>query len=326
MHHTPSSRVQGLMGESHSFFIFEVKCGAPVLGLYFVCGRVDCIVMRIYIEGEPTNRVDLASFDLAIVAGGANLHDNAVYLPLLPLEKWSHLDFHAAPVGKPAAERHIDVLYRSSNCTEEREKLATALREGLEAENLSFVATGTCTAGGERQEFDNDGWGHCKECLDAKMVIAFENFDPDAEYLSEKPFLGWAHGAVPLYHGNGQALMDGVGLRRSSMVDATSFEDTGAFVRRVVELAKDPRQLDAMRGTAPLAQGARLADTAPLRKFARELPSPTRVYIDNPSTPAWEEVVKALGGSHLRQVEQSEKADVEIHTCCGWSRAEAADR
>ena len=104
--------------------------------------------MRIYIEGEPTNHTDMAPFDLAILAGGANLHDNAVYLPLLPLEKWSHLDFHAASVGKPAAERSIDVLYRSSNCTEEREKLATAVREGVEAENLSFVATGACTAGG----------------------------------------------------------------------------------------------------------------------------------------------------------------------------------
>ena len=207
--------------------------------------------MRIYIEGEPTNHADIESFDLAIVAGGANLHDNAVHLPLLPLEKWSHLDFHAAPVGKPAAQRSIDILYRSSHCTDEREKLATAVREGAEAAGLSFVASGACTAGGERQAFDNDGWGHCQECQDAKMVIAFENFSPGAEYLSEKPFLAWAHGAVPLYHGNGQALMDGAGLRRDCLVDARDFEDTSAFVRRVVELAKDPERLDAMRGTAP---------------------------------------------------------------------------
>ena len=280
--------------------------------------------MRIYIEGEPTNHADIESFDLAIVAGGANLHDNAVHLPLLPLEKWSHLDFHAAPVGKPAAQRSIDILYRSSHCTDEREKLATAVREGAEAAGLSFVASGACTAGGERQAFDNDGWGHCQECQDAKMVIAFENFSPGAEYLSEKPFLAWAHGAVPLYHGNGQALMDGAGLRRDCLVDARDFEDTSAFVRRVVELAKDPERLDAMRGTAPLESDARLEDMAPLRALAaRELPSPTRVYIDNPRTPAWEAVVEAVGGSDVIRVEESEDADIEIQTCCGWNRVES---
>ncbi len=282
--------------------------------------------LKILIDGEPTQKDRVEDYDIAILAGGSNHFPQGVHLPLLALEKTTH-NFHHAPVGKKPSERPIDVLYRSSNCTPWREKLATELRQALERENLRFVATGKCTAGGTQDTSyeKNQGWGVCSECEDAKMMISFENFSEGRHYLSEKPFLGWQHGSIPLYKGNGQSLMREVGILPESMVDAGSFADDHAFVDHVVALAKDPARLEALQRIAPLKEGQDLRSTEPLRQLASRrgitpLADDARVFIDNLNTPLWEEITRTLGATRYRQVHSEEEADLVMKTCCGWSR------
>ena len=284
--------------------------------------------LTIYIDGEPAPHANMDDFDLGILSGGSNQHAQAVYLPVLPLEKWSSHDFHQVPAQEDH-HRPIDVLYRSSNCTPQREALATKLRQAVEAQGLRFVATGACTAGGERdmQWEQHTGWGECKECTEAKMIVAFENFTEGQDYLSEKPFLGWRHGSVPLYKGNGQRLMRQIGINQAAMVDADAFADDEAFVARVVELAQQPDQLAPLQSTAPLLPDHDLHSLAALQKVAHErqlpqLPSDAAVYIDNAKTPRWEEMARALGATNFRQVTQEQEADVVITSCCGWNRSD----
>jgi len=151
---------------------------------------------RILVDGERYPGVvrlpplNLSAYQLGVFTGGSNLHPNAVYLPLLALEKELAL---AGGVGKPAAARGIDLLYRSSWCTGPRERLATQLRRAAEAAGLRFVSAGRCTAGADPRQSAGPGarrtpggWDVCDECADAKLVLAFEKFEHGKSYLSEK--------------------------------------------------------------------------------------------------------------------------------------------
>ena len=283
------------------------------------------MTIRIYVDGEPTAHSDPEKHDIAVLSGGANLHKNAVYMPILALQNTDDKEFHRSPVGKPARERPIDVLYRSSNCTPRREALAGELRRALEAEGLRFVATGSCVAGGRRDtSYSNEpSWGVCAECDLAKMMVSFENYTGDHQYLSEKPFIAWAHGSVPLYDGNGQKLMKEIGVQKDSLLDTQSFSSDKAFVEHVVQLAKHPERLEPLRRVDPLAPGRDLGDLEPVRKLAsrRGLPRlarDARVYIDNPHTPLWREVARSLGAADFRREGDPGRADLVVRTCCGF--------
>lgn len=207
---------------------------------YFFPPKVK-MAYRINIDGEPQSVHDPNSFDLNILSGGSDLYSNAFHLPLLAYEKgWKFDD-----KGIPLSERSIDVLYRSSNCTNRRETLASSLRESVENNGFKFVASGGCLAGSSNESIvksQDDQWGKCTECQDAKMIIAFEN-NGDGEYLSEKPYLPAEYGAIPIYDGNGLHMFRRSGMNTERMV---VHEDAESLNHRVVELLKAPHQLDAL--------------------------------------------------------------------------------
>ena len=74
------------------------------------------------------------------------------HLPLLPLEAVEDDEWAFPPANLSDTttfdDRPIDLLHQLSNCTPQREKLATTFRREMERQGLNFVAAGRCTAGG----------------------------------------------------------------------------------------------------------------------------------------------------------------------------------
>ena len=226
------------------------------------------MVFTINADAEPipnsTKAQHAATTDLNIFAGGSNVYPNAFYLPLDVVDKiveeHPEKGAHRAKMtpfgntGKPITERETDVLYRSSNCTPEREKLAAAVKKEVEARGMTFVSAGRCKAGDtpldrakwvrqKKQRGDDRGWAACPECDDAKMMIAFENYSEGFDYLCEKPFLAAVAGAIPLYDGNGLHLFEQVGMNSERMLVRGKDDDPAAFAKRVADVLQDPHEL-----------------------------------------------------------------------------------
>ena len=260
---------------------------------------------RIQVSGEPKPNKSPALFDLNILAGGRNLDPNSFFLPLLAHEKGWALD--EVKPGKSVSERSIDVLYRSSQCVFEREALAQIVREKAEACGLVFVSAGNCKAGrAYRDSTPKFDWGTCDECGDAKIIISFEKPFGRNEYLSEKPFLALVHGAVGVYHGNGQTIMHEIGLNTQKFLDRDNFESDEAFGDAIAELAQDEARLDTMRRLPNYAHGKspdinvsaiRAHSCAdPRLSEVRDAQEVIRVYTSNRHVPPrlWEWLPEAL--------------------------------
>ena len=125
---------------------------------------------------------------------------------------------------------------------------------------------------------------------------------------------------MPVYFGNGQPLMDEIGLNRRTLVDRAAFGNDAAFVDEVVRLAQHPDELDAMRALRVLQSGRALDDFHALAPFAAALQPDARVYIDNPRIPLWERIIRMLGATGFSVVHSEADADVMVHSCCGWDR------
>ena len=202
-------------------------------------------VFSIYLDGEPLAHASPASYDLCILSGGASLHANAFYLPLLPLEgEWTF----PAPTDNINA-RPIDVLYRSSlHCHLRRNQFARRIRTECEDHGFIFEAAGACTVGGRRytDTSEEHHWAACHVCRESKVILALENFSPGHAYMSEKPFLGLEHGALVAYVGNGQELMNECGVNLEKFVfmgDDYSAASADAAARDIVSALRNPEKL-----------------------------------------------------------------------------------
>lgn len=210
---------------------------------------------RVFTGGEPTNSLAFESFDLNLVSGGSNLAVNAFFLPLLMHEKsWTLQDPQRLGLEEPLAKRPIDFLYRSSNCLPRREALAAAVRKAFERAGLVFEASGGCKGrtpipqGQHPKGIQGNGdWGDCPECRRSKLIAAFENFADGEQYLSEKALLAAEYGALTAYHGNGQPLMDEIGMDASRHIDRAAYASDAAFADALVRLAQSPDELEGRR-------------------------------------------------------------------------------
>ncbi len=276
---------------------------------------------RVQLDGEPVPNANPNDFDLSILVGGANVHPNAYFVPLLQREL-----IQAAPQQDVSmGQRDIDVLYRSSNCTADRETRVRVVREAVEEAGFTFAATGSCVAGGTHSHHNAaDGhWSSCPECQRAKTMIAFENFTPGFTYLSEKPFLPGHYGAIPLYHGNGYKELQSCGFNTDRMLVHKG--DDQAFAIEVVGLLQNPERLEAL---AKLSVGDINLNLDDVRrttcqdaqlKAIREQP---QVCIRTPFTAEsqFETFLPELLCLDRAKVTYScEKPDIEVEGCC-WPR------
>jgi hypothetical protein len=216
--------------------------------------------MCVQMDGEPRPRLSPSLFDVNLLVVRSSNFRRSFFLPTLSYNLL-HEIYNPEATGSPAINRPIDVLYRSSNCAPRREALASSIRVALDAEGLNFTYTGKCKAGANGPNRGSLGpdnramieqvnvWESCPECAQAKMMIAFENYDvlSEDEYLSEKPFLPLVYGALPLYEGSGQLLMREMGINPKKMLDRAVFESDGDFVREIVRLAKSPLEIDRVQ-------------------------------------------------------------------------------
>jgi hypothetical protein len=198
----------------------------------------------VQISGEPIPVRRPERFHLNILAGGASGYaNNSFYLPFLLWEPaWS---FNKS--RKPLRLRKYDVLYRSSGCLGWRDELASRIQQIIERNGYSFVVAGKCGDQSRRtnSEDDEQGWGSCGVCEEAKVVLAFENYTPGVEYLSEKPFLALEFGGVAAYCGNGQRLLRDLGTNVDKLIDVTGNVPEVA-AERVLRLLQNHQELDRL--------------------------------------------------------------------------------
>ena len=171
--------------------------------------------MKVYINGEPNfpekdlNNKEIDVFLSSTLVPG---RDDIFYADFL----WN--ENNAIMATKPVIDRNIDVLYRSSRCKgkvgEKRHAMAELIAKKAEAAGLNFVSSGKCeTKHGKNIRSTSkkmQDWALCDECADSKMILAFERFDEQYPYLSEKANLAFRHGAVPAYYGNGTEIMENI--------------------------------------------------------------------------------------------------------------------
>jgi len=241
---------------------------------------------------------------------------NAAYLPPFTA--------NSVRLGLPTRERPIDVLYQSSRCEERREQLVGVVRRALEAAVLVFEYTGLCTGGSQKPRLVAAG-GPEAAIRKAKMVVAFERFQPGMEYLSEKPFLPVRFGAVPLYYGNGQRLAASQGVDVLPWIDRADSPSDEAFAERVVTLARDlPDALDVRRQR--LTNHTFRIECAHLRDRLRSLPlasaGPLRIRHRGSWAKVYEPVLDCLLGERAPRTASPSEPDPHIilSQCCYGKR------
>ncbi len=153
-------------------------------------------------------------------------------------------------------DRKIDVFYRSSNCTDQREELVGIIRKTVEDAGFNFVVGGKCGGKGYPHESGDPNfysmYTKCKECTDAKLMLAAENYNDDHIYLSEKFFLPITHGCIPLYIGNGDVfLQDQLNVNKNSYLTRKDYDSDQAFADAIVNLLKNPNKLKEMQRANP---------------------------------------------------------------------------
>ena len=210
--------------------------------------------LTIFWDGEPTPHPKCLAADLCVSASGfgSEEHTNVAFMPTTACEGQG-----LCPDWKPSTtfeDRTYDILYRSSNCngTTDRDNLARIIREEADRRGLTFVATGKCLAGGKRtlpadgdRRFEGEAQNvvpstrPCKDCQNAKVMLAFDNFVEEERYLSEKVLFPMMNGAVSAYYGNGQDAMDMIGLNREKIIDRLDFQSDREFANALLDVASD---------------------------------------------------------------------------------------
>ena len=215
--------------------------------------------LRIFWDGEPKAHPKCLSADLCVSASsfGSEQHPNVAFMPTTACEGQGMCpDWESTTTFD---DRPYDILYRSSNCMNNRDNLARVIREEADRRGLSFIATGKCTAGGERthpgdgeREFEGKAQNvvpstrACKDCQKAKVMLAFDNFVEGEPYLSEKVLFPMMNGAVSAYYGNGQDAMDMIGLNREKIIDRSDFQSDREFATALLDVASDKNKFESL--------------------------------------------------------------------------------
>ena len=229
---------------------------------------------RVFVGGEPSvEERNMNDYDIGLVAGMDNQYSNAAFVnTLLPQFR----DEHVGTDDIALEDRPIDILFRSSECSggaRWRDELAAMIRKEAEDKNLTFVASGSCTAGTKNEYEDQyrtpghyDNWQSCPECDQSKLILAFEKTTTGNHYMSEKPFHPDLHGALTAYVGTGSDEdMVRNGLNPDRIIRMGALESPEAYAKRVVSTLTDSRAMKDM-GAAPRQQP--IVDTAAARQLS----------------------------------------------------------
>lgn len=149
-------------------------------------------------------------------------------------------------------DRPIDVFYRSSNCAEDREKLVSIIRKTVEDAGFNFVVGGHCGGKGyPRESGDSDfysQYAECEKCKEAKLILSIDNYNHDYTYLSEKFFLPLVYGAIPIYSGNGDNILQNVlNINNNCYLTRKNYSSDQDFANAIVELLKNKDKMKNMQ-------------------------------------------------------------------------------
>ena len=78
-------------------------------------------------------------------------------------------------------------------------------------------------------------------------MISFERFYHNMDYLSEKLFIPFEYGAIPVYMGNGHSIMDLLTVNRRAFVDAKNYRTVDLLADELVRLLQHPVELQQMQ-------------------------------------------------------------------------------
>jgi len=299
--------------------------------------------LRILVHGEPTSS-DPSGYDIAFLTGGSNRYTNAAYYPFVALPDILRTQANqSVEESTGVSKRPIDVLYQSSHCEPAREALAKLIGDACRRAGLSFVASGACTAGQPSASQRGQPGGEKGLQKTAKMMLAFERMQEGYDYLSEKLFMPMVAGAIPLYFGNGQHLMDTVRVNKERVLDRGNYGNDAAFVDAVITLLQDKDRLDAfskqqlfdpegpvdMSTQLPVVdQKLRaLVDSNPTVKALRDRNGPSLTLSIEPATKFGAEDVVALFAHLLGlpadklSLTDGSDADISVTQCCWPSQS-----
>jgi len=294
--------------------------------------------LKIYVNGEP-DPPSVANYDLAWLNAIDLNHDiqpNAFYYPF-----WITTKHFGKNWARPAQQRPVDVLYRSSKCDPEREALVSTVRESVEQAGLRFEYMGKCSGGSKKAPFMPDGQrgDNCPPCQLSKMMISFSrSLDEKKAALDEKFQVPLLYGATPIYHGMGPSILSSMGYN-VSYVSLCDYADTVAFGEAIVRMAKDLDQLDRNRAAPLPAMPTGICEAAAryikAQQDAGKVPAiPTegdvKVQVSNArpdvalDTTIFQKVVEcAFGGASAKRTfvlkpQHPGGADIVVDSCCWW--------
>jgi len=297
--------------------------------------------LHILVNGEPTAS-DPSGYDIAFLAGGSNRYTNAGYYPFVALSQYSDIlrtqANQAVEESTGVSKRPVDVLYQSSKCEAARDALAKMVGDACRKAGLSFVASGNCTAEQPIESQRRQPHGEIGFERTAKMMLSFERPREGYDYLSEKLFVPMVAGAIPVYFGNGQHLMDTVGVNKERVLDRGNYGNDMAFVDAVINLLKDKERLDAFSKQKPFLDMSTqlpvvdpklraLVDSNPKFKTLRDRSGPQLTLSIQPATKfcyaksCVEDVVAlfahvlGLPADKMSLTEGSD-ADISVKQCC----------
>lgn len=209
--------------------------------------------MKVFINCEPTIPPhNFGEYDLFLTSAIVNGAEPQFFQDILwhmPAHDW--VEKKKRNEHKPIKDREIDILYRSSKCTKRRDRIADEISKQAKENGLRFVSAGNCQASHSEPLYSSTkDWETCDLCENSKMILALERFkSKNIPYLSEKPALAFATGAIPVYHGTGTHLLEDVqGVDPSSYLNISKFSNEEA-AKHVIELAKNTKKMQQMQQT-----------------------------------------------------------------------------
>jgi len=203
------------------------------------------IVDRFCVTGEPGGGIRSLSlaknYDL-VLSMEILRHDSPPNVFYIPIDDNTVMYANTTK----SSERPIDVLYTSSHCDKDRERIVEVIRQRIEKAGLRFEFNGRCNAGSNKPRYRFASGD--EPALEAKMMIAVSRSqDRNTEALDEKLSKAMKYGCIAIYQGVGQRLADSVHGYPKAYLDRIQYSSDADFARAVVLTLQDSALLDSMQ-------------------------------------------------------------------------------